>query len=284
MQPARIPHALEISGRAEIDGATGGRDGEDLVHDLAREAGQVHRRGVDHQPHPQALARVAQHLVHERLHSRCAAQDHVGIPRVVGSHPQLVLGAVHDHAKGRSKVVAQHAEHQVARAVHLGHEELERFGQCLIHRLVEAGHVLEVVHRDIRGGGAPQAQDRGPQGPVLRHHLVHFEPAARALHGMGPRRRLGELGVANRHAVRARQLLVLALWPEHVVRDLGEDACRVVAQRKLGHAARHRDPGAGEGHPVAKDRLDVGGDECGKLHGSPDQWTGAMRPVMWDAR
>jgi hypothetical protein len=85
-----------------------------------------------------------------------------------------VLGAVRLTGDARRRFGG--LDKSVSRAVGFEYEVFDGFGEGLVDRLVETGHVLEVPDVGGRVTRTPQAEHRGTQRPVLRNHAAQGKP------------------------------------------------------------------------------------------------------------
>lgn len=95
--------------------------------------------------------------------------------------------------------MAEHAEQEVARSIHLRAEESHGLGQRLVDGLVESNEVLEIRWVGF-AGIHPESQNAGPQRPVLGSKLVDVESAVGPKNGMGLRCGVGRPGENRRVA------------------------------------------------------------------------------------
>ena len=73
--------------------------------------------------------------------------------------------------------MTKHSQQQIARLVYLDAEKLNRFGDRLIYRLVEANHVVRTGYVRL-ASIAPQPKDTRPQSAVLGDELIDVEAAS----------------------------------------------------------------------------------------------------------
>ena len=142
--------------------------------------------------------------------------------------------------------------------IDFGREEVDRLGNRLVDRFVEAADVLQGLRR-VREVVAPQAQHAGAQGTVFGDELADREPRGRAQERMRLRRGF-RARLPIRSALGLGLLLRARLGGAQVLRDGLEDLLGMVAQRDVVHLGGRRHGGR-ELHPLGHDALHVALDE-----------------------
>jgi hypothetical protein len=217
----------------QLDLATGVSRSE-FPHRFGGDRGQVGFRGH----HPDAQAQLdpveIQQVIEQGLHARAASDQPACRLRnlLAGIEHHEVLRGHLDGLQRAAHVVTEHAQHQIARLVDLSAEMIDRFGQCLIDRLVEADHVVKVGLGSDRVTLRPQAQYAGSQSPVLGRQLLDIKTAAGAQNRVGLGRSFPGIEGLPRLPLGFVKLLPRALLGPQIRRHGLEDLVHMVAQRK----------------------------------------------------
>jgi hypothetical protein len=171
------------------------------------------------------------------------------------------MQAIRNRAQRAAQVVSEHPQEKIARLVHLDQEDLQRLGDGLVDRLVEANDIVQVLDPHAGGGSAPQAQDGRTQRSILSNHLFNGKSLSLSLSSMAARRQALACRSTGALTFRLRLSLIIILRPAHIGSNFLEDELSVVQQRALIHASCCRQLITGKGDPVRQDRLEVGTDE-----------------------
>ena len=164
------------------------------------------------------------------------------------------------------QVVPERSEQQVAGLVYLCAEEINRFCERLVDRLIETDDIAEVrcfrlaiIH--------PPAQDACSQSAILSSQLSDVEATPRPQKRMGLCRSLRCASEPRREPHRFRVLRFPALRSPQIGDNSFQDLLRVVSQSQRVHPSCGRQVGSCKCLPPCHDPLHVTQDKVCQSHG-----------------
>ncbi len=161
--------------------------------------------------------------------------------------------------------MSEYGQEDVPRSRDISRISLDRLGECLVNRLVEASNLLE-YRLNVSGDGrtTPERQDTCAKRPELADQLRQVEPAD------VPRPTVARSG-RNRSRRPTNPLgfprtLILTLARLHVLGDRQEDLAGMVAELRVCHCLGRGKQGPGERIPFFENRLQIGFNEGAEFH------------------